>query len=505
MPEVKQEVKEVGRDSAWYFIDTLVYALLGMVAVPLLTKKALTPAEYGIYSLVVTTILVVSRLATQWIASAAVRFYHQCEEENRVSELFTTIFRFIPVVSFVVLAVACPVVYLLLPLGNNKSLIFITIVCLVGTSITTVTLGFLMAKQASRAYAISHLIEAFGRFILGVVIVISVGFGVTGVLFGWLFGILVALPVQLKALSARKYYQKSEYSRPLLKELWQYGWPLALVMVMFNILAFSDRYMILIFRDSYEVGLYSVVYTLTAQVFGVVLGFFFASGRPVVLKTWEKQGETETIKFIKLLTRFFLLLVLPTMIGFYLLRSRVLLLFTTSQYLPAERAILPLLLGFSLNNLVRFPNLAYNISKKTKRLMVLVTVVALLNVMLNLVMIPAWGYTGAAWATCISYVTYFVLNTYDGNRLLRWDFPWKSFIKISAATGVMGLGIYFLENALSSGILPLLILIAAGCAIYCVTLLIFREPGWHEIKEVSSIIAARIKRALPWTMADSNE
>ena len=73
----------------------------------------------------------------------------------------------------------------------------------------------------------------------------------------------------------------------------------------------------------------------------------------------------------------------------------------------------------------------------TKVLMVLVVVAALLNVVLNVLLVPALGIVGAAVATLISYIVLVTGGFIYSRRLLRVSIPWLALVKFTVLATIM--------------------------------------------------------------------
>jgi len=107
----------------------------------------------------------------------------------------------------------------------------------------------------------------------------------------------------------------------------------------------------------------------------------------------------------------------------------------------------------------------------------------LLNLFLNFLFIPRYGYFAAAITTLISYAFLLFLMIILSRRFFVWEFPFKSLVKVTCASGIMGIMVYSLGNSLASSVLINLILsICAGAGVYFLTLILLREFSPEEIQ-----------------------
>ena len=105
---------------------------------------------------------------------------------------------------------------------------------------------------------------------------------------------------------------------------------------------------------------------------------------------------------------YFTFLVMPFVIGLSVFGLEILKVFTRSaEYWEAYKIIpvisFSILFGMMKDNAI----IGLQIMKRTKVIGIVISVVAMLNLVLNIVMIPAWGIMGAAIATLISQIIFF--------------------------------------------------------------------------------------------------
>ena len=75
---------------------------------------------------------------------------------------------------------------------------------------------------------------------------------------------------------------------------------------------------------------------------------------------------------------------------------------------------------FSLHNHFQVPAL---LAKRTVSLLPAAVVAALLNIGLNLLLIPRWGTAAAAWVSVLTFATYSFIGLWLYRRIDRYDYP----------------------------------------------------------------------------------
>lgn len=491
---MKERVLEIGRDSAWYLAANVATSFLSFVAIPIFTRL-FTPGEYGIYSLIATTIMLGSPLFFMWLVSSIVRYYPEYEQRGELDVFYSTAVRRFPHFLALFLLVVLPLTIFVIPVGRYRLAISLGVAVFALHTLFRVFLSMLRARQMSSSYAMLLIMVQFGRYIVGAALVAWFGFGVDGPFWGWLGALMVALPVELLALRLHKRVSFKKHSRTLEMDFVRFGVPMIFVTIMAEILTAADRYMVQIIKGSYQVGLYSVVYNLVSSLEQVMASIIMLGATPVIMKVFEREGEEATVTLISKLTRYFLILLFPVVLAVWVLQTRVISVIASPKYMPATAAVLPLVFGIFLNNLYWLPGLSFQIKKRTQAWLVPTCVAAGLNIGLNLLLIPRYGFEGAAWATLISYVVCFVLVTAMSRRYMRWDFPWLDALKVLLASGVMAGVIFALDRVVFRGWEGLALIAVAGTLVYAACLLLFRTFSKAELDYVRAV-AGRIRKKL---------
>lgn len=164
----------------------------------------------------------------------------------------------------------------------------------------------------------------------------------------------------------------------------------------------SDTTILGLFKGDYQVGLYStsvkiynIVNTVVASVAWVVM--------PQLSANFAKRDYNQINKLLKYSLNFIIVLGLPCLVGLNVITKEIILLIAGESYLGAELSLR--ILTFSLacsfisgwiGNMMMLPAGKENICLKSS------IVSAVVNIVLNLILIPIWGLDAAATTTAIS-------------------------------------------------------------------------------------------------------
>jgi O-antigen/teichoic acid export membrane protein len=109
------------------------------------------------------------------------------------------------------------------------------------------------------------------------------------------------------------------------------------------------------------------------------------------------------------------------------------------------------------------------------------------NIVLNFILVPEFGYQGAAVSTLVGYALYPVLVYRIARRYLEWRIPWRSVFKITSAALVGSLvwwGCKSLLGGRMNVVLLLGIALILGSAAYLAALAVLGELGGRELRAI---------------------
>ncbi|MDS0282652.1 flippase [Haloarcula onubensis] len=275
-------------------------------------------------------------------------------------------------------------------------------------------MGFGLERYSEPLKVVYHV--AFAVAALGLV---HRGYGVIGALTGQIVGTVVVgvvgLALVVRRTSVRSLVVPAGSALPR-QQLLTYNTMAIVLTVCMMSLYHVDVIMLQSLADSTAVGNYKTALTLAEFLWFV----------PMTLQTvyvhstsklWSQDRTDRIGRLASRTTRYTLLLTAVMALGLASLADRVVPLYWGSAAAPAVTPMLLLLpgaLGFAA---VR-PTIAIEEGHGTLRYSVLATgAAAVLNLGLNLLLIPRYGMTGAAIATSVGYASMFAFHVWSARRL----------------------------------------------------------------------------------------
>jgi O-antigen/teichoic acid export membrane protein len=160
----------------------------------------------------------------------------------------------------------------------------------------------------------------------------------------------------------------------------------------------ADVLLLKIYRTTEEVGRYWACYRLIAVLF-LPVDIFVAAVMPRLAAARSNINCSDIYKGMHLIC---MMWVLPLLIVLFFYRSELVCLLLGKQFGGVEPLMLIIGIGLGLAYLPPY-GLGLSMTERPWSLVLVSSIAAMANVLLNLWMIPIWGATGAAWATVCSY------------------------------------------------------------------------------------------------------
>ena len=225
--------------------------------------------------------------------------------------------------------------------------------------------------------------------------------------------------------------------RCLIRKLyWKYALRLCLPLVLHGlslvILAQSDRIMIAYYSGTSQTAIYSLVYNFSmiltviqTAIEGIWIPWFY-----------EKMTEENYVVINRMASQYIWIMTIFA-IGITFVAPEILRWATPKSYWGGMYMILPVVLSSYMIFLYSLPvNLEYY-HKNTKIISLNTLLVALLNVVLNTLLIPRYGASIAAFTTLFCYTISFLVHYRVGKKLTKELFPGKIFWKQIVLLAIM--------------------------------------------------------------------
>lgn len=239
----------------------------------------------------------------------------------------------------------------------------------------------------------------------------------------------------------------------LFKPLVRIGFPSIFGLFAFLIIDYADRQMIERMLGLSYLGVYSIGYSF-GMVMTIAVGAFGTAWSPFFMSYATRHDEA-CLVFARVLSYYVIGFGSMIVLCFFIAKP-VVLMMTESSFHEAW-VVLGLVAGsYALKGcyLIFLPGIYF--ADKLHYQSIIEWVAALINIGLNIWLIPVYGIFGAAMATFLSYLILPVLAWYVASRYLTVDYQWRRLGVGCATVGLTSMVMYQIYWQLNSGMLGLL-------------------------------------------------
>jgi O-antigen/teichoic acid export membrane protein len=442
-------------------------ALVGFGSIVAFTRL-LSPEDYGYYALAFSVCAICQCIFLTWLEAAMARFHVAELERGDATAHMATLQRTMLAMNAVMLTLAVPLL-VLLPLERDlKVAVAVGLVAWGFSSVLKLIKERMRAEGEVRAYALLDVAAIGGGFAFGVALA-AAGWGPAGPLAGagaaTLLCLLWAVPQETRRSTGGRF----EASR--IRGYAAYGVPVSFSLILSLLLSTTDRFIIAAFLDEAAVGAYHAGYNVGNRIIDVVFVWLGLASGPALVAALERGGPSALRRAAREQSQVMVMLALPTAVGLALVAGPLTDILV-GEALRAEAArVTPWVAigGFFAGLTTHYMHEAFTLGRRTGLLFVAMAIPAVLNLALNLVLVPRFGVIGAAWATAASFVLGGAVSVVLGRRALALPVPWGPLGRCGAAAGVMALVVTALPAP--GGWTELLLKSAVGAATYAVVLL----------------------------------
>jgi O-antigen/teichoic acid export membrane protein len=440
-------LRRLATTGAAYTAASILSKVIAVALLPLYTRY-LTPADYGAAEVMFAAVVSASIVVRLGLIEALLRFYYQDDEDPArvVSSAFAALFWFATIGALVALPFAKPISEALLdrPAAGLARLSIggLWVLTMFEFMLTTFRL-----EERARAFFVTTILNVLVTIGVTVVLVVGAGAGARGLLLGsyatggaFVVGLIFS---QRRRLSLR-------FDRALLRRLLRFGLPTMPAEASLYLLNFADRIIIVRSAGLAEAGLYSLAVKFAQAINVLVRGFQLAW--PPLAYSIRDDGEARRV-YATIVTLFVTgcafavtgmwlfsrwivrALAAPEFFGSY----KAIGLISTAVTLYALYLVLVVILGRTGRTEFNFP----------------ATLAALVvNVALNLALVPPLGIVGAALALVASYLVVLVLMYGFTQRLFPVPYEWGRLGRVVLTSAVLvGVGELLVPTAGFAGLL----------------------------------------------------
>lgn len=425
--------KSLAKNTMVFAIGTLASKLLVFLLLPFYTR-VLPQDGYGTVDIIVQTCNLLIPLATLGITHAIIRF--GLDKTTNKKSVYTI--GLLTVLSgFCVLLLFWPLMAKIAFLTDYVGYIYLFILM---SSLQMLGAEFVRARGMIRFYAIDGVFRTVLTIILNIIFLGFMKMGPVGYLLATICTDATSAVLMFLLARLYRFISIKSAKADLAKEMLRYAIPMIPNTICTWIINISDRYVIAYLIGTAANGLYAVsnkVPTILIHIANIFSG------------AWQISAVTEEAERERFFTRVFRMYCAIAFLSASFLIATAQIstrLLASPEYFEAWRCVPFLVMGTMFACLASFLSSVYMVEKKSQYTFYTTFAGAVVNIVLNMVLIPSFGANGAAVATFISYFVMFFSRLLHTRKWIK--------IRINAVSFCLNFAIVLLQCLLILAELP---------------------------------------------------
>ncbi len=420
--------KTIFKYGKWYILSSIFTKGMGILLLPIYTDY-LQPNEYGVIEGFKTASALVIIFISLYLDSAFARFYHEYKsDKNLLRQMFSSMYWFVVFWGFFVTLVVLLTARFWVPDLLGVSVFPYALLAFISPVFLQVgQLGIVFLRQSLQAKKTTVMEVA--SVLINIVVVLPL-------LMIFDLGVLAKLWANLAtALFLFIYYTYYFVRNNLLaitfdKKLFviclTYSLPLMPNIAASWIASLSDRLIIAKYIDTTAVGLYSIGCSLATLLY--VLQDAITQVVGPISMSGLIQDKSNTEKKIAHISLYLWAFMLFSNFMLFLFSKEVLYIFSNKAYAEAYLVIPVISLMYVFSAQYRLFSSVISFKKKTGYISFAAIFQAVVNLGLNFIFVPVYGYVAAAITSVISMLIYTLLILFFSQRLNYIELNYKKYV-----------------------------------------------------------------------------
>jgi O-antigen/teichoic acid export membrane protein len=481
-------LRRLATTGAAYTGASVLSKLIAVALLPLYTRY-LTPADYGAAEVLFSAVVAASIVVRLGAIEALLRFYYR-EGENPGSVVrtsFAALFWAATAGALVALPFAEPISEALLD-RPAAGLVRIAIGGLWVLTLLEFLLTIFRLEERARAYFLTTIANVMVTIPITVALVVGAGEGARGLLLGS-YGTGAVFVVGLIFLHRRRL--ALVWEGPLLRRLMRFGLPTMPAELSLYSLNFIDRIILVRSAGLAEAGLYSLAIKFGQGVNVLVRGFQLA-WPPLA---YSIRDDDEARRAYSIVVTLFTASCAFVVTGMWLLARWIVRALAAPEFYGSFKAVGLVTTGVTLYALYMVLVVILGRTGRTEFNFPATIAATIVNVALNLALVPSLGIVGAGLALVVSYLVVLVLMYVFTQRLFPVPYEWGRLARVVlVSAALIGIGELVMPTEGALGLVGRLALVLLYPALLLLSGFFTEgERGWIALLRRPQELARRLR------------
>ena len=475
----------------------------GLTYLYIILLARLGSSEYGLISLGFATTLFLSTITMLGLKTVTVRyisFYQAKKNKEKIKgTILSSIKISLPISIFFMVALFLLSEKVSLLLFHNARLI--PILKLFSLTIPFIVLSniflqvILSYRKIEYQIGIKEIIENVVKLAL-TFLFIYFGYELLGVAIAYIISIIITFLLSFYFMQKKCFnildnkIKANNFSTELLK----ISFPLFFADIFTLIIKWIDVFFLGFFRSTSEVGIYSVALS-TASLLVLIPTGIMALFLPIITRLYSKKNKKEIKEITIRTSKWIFFANFPIFMMLLVFSKPILEIIFGKEYVVGSGALLILIFAYLLHSITHVNSSILIMLKKTKIILFVGIIITILNILLNLLLIPRYGIIGGAIAMSFSLILNYIIYSILVYKITKIFTNWIIYLKFIVSGILSLLVVYLIKIRIEISFISLIILILIFALIYFILSIIFKSFDEQD-KDIFVVIRDRLYKML---------
>jgi O-antigen/teichoic acid export membrane protein len=439
--------------------------------------------EYGRMDVIFSAPALLTVLFLIGLDSALARFFYESDDATRQRRLVSTVFYFVTGISLVLvgaLLIASRPLALSL-YGDSRYVAYFRLVLIAMPFLIASSIQMTVLRLERRVHVYNRIITAslISNALAGIACILIFNIGVTGIMIGFLTGHIVS---GILTLRINKQYLSARPDIRRIPELLQFSLPLMLSGIALWIIGNVNRPILAHQVSADSLGFFAIA-SGGVNVMAMLIGAFQRAWQPFAFSIMEQEESNRV--YGRTLTLFTFIGMTIALCGTLFAPQALLFInaYTRKDWSGAADLVGPLALGTLFDAMFFLVQTGVYIARRTSAIAWTVGAAAVASIAFNILLIPAFGIVGAAFASALGHLTALVLLYLIAQRIAPIPYqPGRLIATILVAIFVALLDFHFRPSPVMAAVAVKISLLI----IYWAVLIACRVIAIKDLKMIAS-------------------
>lgn len=477
-------IRQTSKDSVVYGLGNIAVKLIGFLLIPLYTNpKYFSVEDFGIIALLDILGLILISMMASGLPQSLMRWYWDKDHVKKQKEIFFMSFALQVLVSLLFLLVLLPFSSQIseIAFGSDKWDLSVKFLIL-STALQAINniINTLMRVQSkSLLFSIANTFKLVIVLALTLFLIVNRHMGIPGIYIAQVTGNLLFI-VFLSGYTIKNC--KPAVNIPILKSMSNFGLPLMLANFASACFSAIDRYSLNFMDLMKYVALYSLAFKLSSVLRLVIVDSIKMAISPLIIR---KIDDPDNMRFYSKANLYSSYILMLGIIAVSLFSYEVIKVISKSTEFWGAFVVVPLLsLSVFFINMRETTGIGLTIKKNTWIIGLIVIVSSVVNILLNILLIPKFNIIGAATATILTNIIFWYAYYYFSQKVFFIPYELSKILVILITGSVLSFSGLLLSDLelLPRLIIKVILLLSFPIILY---ILRFYEPA--EIKAIKGL------------------